>query len=533
VTSLVCADQSGRPGDRASGGPIAISGDGRFVCFSSNAITLVPNDTNGQNDIFVRDRRLGRTERVNVSSTGAQANGTSLALAISADGRYVAFESNAGNLVPGDGNGEWDIFVHDRQTRTTTVESLTMGGGPAGVSRHPAISGDGRFVAFYSESTYLVPNDTNGVGDVFLRDRQTGVTTRVSVDSSGVQGNDRSDLPLLNQDGSVVAFASRATNLVLLDGNGRQDAFLHYPLLGFTTRVSLDWQGLEAQGGDSYATGLSADGLAVVMVSSATRLVPDDGNGTNDVFLRHVTSGAFERISVNEGFGDSRGRSEQPSVSADGRYVAFTSNASNLVADDTNGFWDTFLVDRTLRTITRVSLDSGGGQIGALASNFPMTLALSGDGRVVAFQTDSPDVVRPDPNGTSDVFAREAFPVLSTVDRPRPGTTATLALAAPWDPGRGFAAAASLGFEPGLPLDVRRIPQQLDALFVVSQLATTVFEGFRGVLDGAGRAALRVHVPVDPALAGLRFYVAALVLDPAAPSGVRGLTNALPVTIVP
>ena len=197
-----------------------LAADGRFVAFGSDATNLVTGDTNAVSDAFVYDRVTGTTERVSVSSAGAEANGTSFAPAISADGRFVAFPSEATNLVPGDTNGVTDVFVRDRLTGTTERVSVSSAGAEAnGTSFAPAISADGRFVAFPSEATNLVPGDTNGATDVFVRDRLTATTDRVSVDSAGAQANDRSDFPAISADGSVVAFVSTATNLVPDDTN--------------------------------------------------------------------------------------------------------------------------------------------------------------------------------------------------------------------------------------------------------------------------------------------------------------------------
>src|SRR5205823_5466864 len=201
----------------------AISADGRFVAFPSEATNLVPGDTNGVTDVFVRDRRTGTTERVSVSSAGAEANGTSFTPAISADGRFVAFSSDATNLVGRDTNGAVDVFVNDRMTGMTERVSVDSTGAQANAASIeqfcPALSGDGRFVAFESDATNLVPGDTNGVADVFVHDRLTATTERVSVDSAGAQANDKSDFPAISADGSVVAFVSTASNLVPDDTN--------------------------------------------------------------------------------------------------------------------------------------------------------------------------------------------------------------------------------------------------------------------------------------------------------------------------
>ena len=206
----------------------SVSADGRFVAFQSLASNLITGDTNGEDDIFVHDRQTGETSRVSITSDGAEGNGDSFWPSISADGRFVAFRSPGSNLVPGDTNGAEDIFVHDRQTEKTTRISVAWDGTQAnGDSYYTCISADGRFVAFPSSASDLVTGDTNGCADAFVHDRQTGQTTRVSVASDGAQGNDHSDGPSISADGQCVGFTSYASNLVPDDTNGERDVFVH------------------------------------------------------------------------------------------------------------------------------------------------------------------------------------------------------------------------------------------------------------------------------------------------------------------
>jgi Tol biopolymer transport system component len=169
----------------------------------------------------------GTTARVSLGPNGVQGNSYSFSPALSADGRFVAFESEASNLVPGDTNGERDVFVHDRQAGTTERVSVRRDGVQVrGSSYRPALSADGRFVAFVSRVHTLVPGDTNNKADVFVRDRRTGTTERVSVGPNGVQGNGRSDFPTLSADGRFVAFESEASNLGPGDTNDAGDVFV-------------------------------------------------------------------------------------------------------------------------------------------------------------------------------------------------------------------------------------------------------------------------------------------------------------------
>ncbi|GAG36814.1 unnamed protein product, partial [marine sediment metagenome] len=214
TNELVSVDSAGNQADGFST-LSAISTDGRFVAFVSAASNLASGDTNGQSDVFVHDRQTGATERVSVDSAGSQADGGSETPAISADGRFVVFVSAASNLVPGDTNGQSEVFVHDRQTGATEQVNVDSAGNQAdGSSEAPAISGDGRFVAFVSAASNLVPGDTDGQTEIFVHDRRTGATERVSVDSAGNQGDDGSGAPAISADGRFVAFASTGTNLV-------------------------------------------------------------------------------------------------------------------------------------------------------------------------------------------------------------------------------------------------------------------------------------------------------------------------------
>jgi Tol biopolymer transport system component len=338
----------------SSGSPI--SADGRFIAFQSAATDLVPGDTNGLVDVFVHDRLTGQTTRVSVASDGTQATGGSVSPALSADGRFVAFFSDAPNLVPGDTNGLFDVFVHDRLTGETTRVSVASGGAQAtgGDSLNAVLSADGRFVAFASEATNLVPGDTNGATDVFVRDRLTGQTTRVSVASDGAQATGTSFFPAISGDGRFVAFDSDATNLVPFDTNGFSDVFVRDRLTGETTRVSVASGGAQATGGGSRRPALSGDGRFVVFDSGATDLVPGDTNGLMDIFVHDRLTGQTARVNVSAGGAQATGGdSSTPALAADGRFVAFPSLATNLVPDDTGGFADVFVAGPGLALVIR------------------------------------------------------------------------------------------------------------------------------------------------------------------------------------
>ena len=280
--------------------PPSISADGRFVAFAAWARNLAPGDTNGFGDVFVHDRGTGTTERLSADRTGTEANDTIHQPAISGDGHVVAFVSAATNLVPGDTNGQADVFVHDRPSGTTERVSVNSDGAEGdGSSERPTLSADGRYVAFSSSATNLVPGDTNGQSDVFVHDRQTRLTERVSVDSAGIQGNAASVVgpndhgAPLSADGRFVAFTSAATNLVPGDTNGQSDVFVHDRQTRLTERVSVDSAGTEGNG-DSRGASLSADGRFVAFASDANNLVPWDTNSVTDVFVRDRNSASSE-----------------------------------------------------------------------------------------------------------------------------------------------------------------------------------------------------------------------------------------------
>ena len=263
----------------------SISADGRFVAFESLDEYVVEGDTNNASDVFVYDRETGERKRVSVASDGTQGFNASFNARISGDGRYIAFDSWSTNLVPGDSNGTRDVFVHDQQTSQTTRVSVAGNGGEADrFSANPTLSDDGRYVAFWSRATNLVLGDTNGVNDIFLHDRQTGQTLRVSVASDGSQANDESLDPALSADGRWITFRSKARNLIPNDNNNARDVFLHDRDNGITTRLAMGPDGAEADLG-SFVPTIGADGRFISFSSLATNLLPEDSNRSEDLFF--------------------------------------------------------------------------------------------------------------------------------------------------------------------------------------------------------------------------------------------------------
>ncbi len=391
----------------------AISADGQLIAFSSEASNLVSGDTNDTWDVFVRDQASGQVERASLASNGAEGDGPSgywSNPAISGDGRYVAFASVADNLAPGDTNGVADVFVHDRLTGATERVSLASDGAQAnGWSDWPALSADGRYVAFTSLATNLVAGDTNNARDIFVRDRLTGTTTRVSVASDGSQGDANSGwFPALSADGRSVAFSSLADNLVSGDTNHTWDVFVHDTQTGQTRRASVSSNGVQGNARSGYwsSLSLSADGSLVAFQSDANNLTQPDDNQATDVFVHDWNGGLTQRVTWAYDGKETNGSCVWPSLSPDGRFVTFTCLASNLVEKDDNGAWDVFLRDRANHTTLRVSTPgeaANSDNHSGLWSNAPV----SNEGRVVAYASLASNLAVKDKNNTWDVFTTD------------------------------------------------------------------------------------------------------------------------------
>lgn len=334
--------------------------------------------------------------RVSVASDGTQGNDESGRSAISPDGRFVTFTSRANNLVPGDNNSVDDVFVHDRETGQTSRVSVASDGTEAnGRSAANAISANGDFVAFESDADNLVANDSNGVTDLFVHELATGETTRVSVASDGTQGNDESGDSAISADGRFVIFASPASNLISGDTNGFQDIFLHDRLTNETTRVSESVGGAQVTEPSHSAT-ISGDGRYMAFITAGPELVPGDTNNETDIFLKDRITGQIERVSDapdgSQHNGSPGGPSftvESGSVSNDGRLISFNSTATNLVPDDNNGWSDVFVHDRLTDQKTRISEDASG--VGG--NHFVNESKISGNGRFVVYSSEATNIV--------------------------------------------------------------------------------------------------------------------------------------------
>ncbi len=404
---LISASSTGEQANAASGWA-QMSADARYVVFLSGATNLVPGDTNAAVDVFVHNRVTGTTERVSISSGGQQLEGGDLVTSgISSDGRYVVFTCGASSLVPGDHNREWDVFVRDRVARTTERVSIGTGGEEGDcLSASMAISGEGRYVAFASCATNLVPGDSNGEMQILVRDRAALTTARVSVSGSGEQGDDLSCCPSISADGRYVAFVSPATNLVAGDSNDCWDIFVRDQTAGTTELISVNGSGQSGNADSRYAM-ISRDGRYVLFTSWASDLVSGDTNDWWDVFLRDRVEGTTERVSVSSSGEEGSRPDAEPDLSLlggtsdDGRYAVFHSDAVGIVPGDTNDRSEVFLRDRVAGTTELVSVSVSG------ESAFGYFPSISADGRCIAFESTAEDLVPSDSNDCSDIFVRD------------------------------------------------------------------------------------------------------------------------------
>ncbi len=445
--------------------PLSVSADGRFVAFDSRATNLVSNDAPAFGDVFVRDMQTGAIELISfVPATGAPASGESRSPVISADGRFVVFESDAPNLVPGDTNNFTDLFRYDRQTDTLVRVSVADDESQSDESSFaPSISDDGQRVAFNSSATNLVLNDTNLSNDIFVRDVGLGTTVRANLGAGASQGasgaagrpvisgsgryvafesfdalhpfdaqpgtdiyrrdlqnnttliisvtdsagdvseiagmgdlarrrpkggtppNAPSFAPTISQDGSRISFESQATNLQAgADTNAFADVFVRDLIASpdATLRLSLDSAGGEASGGDSTGAAISRDGMRLAFKSDATNLVAGDSNATADLFVKQF-AGPIVRVNVATGGAQSTAASAFPPALANGGVTVFSSSATDLVASDTNNCIDAFIHDPVGVVTRRVNETTTALPRGADGSSFAPSL--SADGRYVAF----------------------------------------------------------------------------------------------------------------------------------------------------
>lgn len=385
--------------------PSSVSFDGRYVVFSSVATNLVSGDANDASDVFLRDNDTKETVRISRGRNGAEANGASSRAVISADGRFVAFASAATNLVQGDGNGKTDIFVFDRRTETTERVSVASEGGEAnGTSDAPSISADGQRIAFQSYATNLFPDDANNARDVLLRDRAAGTTTLVSKNSDGEPGDGSSAFSAISADGRFVAFWTTSSNIGKHRHSfGGSNIVRHDSVERTTVCVTTLLGSCQDTLAFLPSSAINADGRYVVFQDFI------DGNtGTSEPLVvgnivRDMETGDQTIVSRPPSGDFATYDSYAPAISADGRFVAFASGASNLVKGDTNKKLDVFVTDRLTGAVTRASL---GGKSRQATANSAFT-AISGDARFVTFSSEAAELVDDDTNAILDVFMRD------------------------------------------------------------------------------------------------------------------------------
>lgn len=388
--------------------PPEISANGRYVAFASYATNFSPpgSDTNSTSDVFRRDLLTGDTTRVSVSTAGVGANAQTYSGGICGDGSRIVMNSLASNLVLGDANGRMDIFVRDLDTGETTIASQSTSGtyGDDSSSSH-GISDNGRYVVFESHANNLVTPLAWDDYHVYRRDLDTKTTVMSDVSSSGAQGYGGAGVePDVSADGRYVVFCSRAGNLVGEAVNGFTLVFVHDHVGGDTTLASVNDGGTQSNA-DCEKPAISADGRHVAFKSGATNLGGGGGAGGTgmDVYLRDLDTRETTLVSVSITGGPGNSWScwtWKPRVSSDGRYVVFTSLATNLVPSDTNGQEDVFMRDLVARETTLVSRSASGTQ-GNGASNGP---CLTPDATKVAFFSFANNLVDIDTNARADCF---------------------------------------------------------------------------------------------------------------------------------
>ena len=441
-TAIVSTMDSNGPTDRALG----VTPDGRYTLFTSRASNLVAADTNLGADLFLHDANAGTTERVNVGAAGAQADGSiGMIAGISDDSRYVVFDSTARTLVAASTFGFRQVYLRDRVAGTTTLLSR-LGGGNAAMadSANPQISADGRYVVFDSTAAFD-GKDTNGVRDVYRLDRQTGAFTLISVSSDGRIGNDRSYEAQISADGSSVAFYTWATNLVPGDTNNLWDLVLRKPAAGTTQRVSVASDGSQIQSAYPYLSltnALSGDGR-FVLINSYVPLEPADTNGFPDGYLYDSQDGSIRRVTLGAGNVQIAGFTTTNGLSRDAARIVFQAQAPDVIPGQLNGNLRVYLRELGTGTNTHVTFRTGDEVLG----DDSFGPVMSDDGTVVVASTYNESFVSGDTNGMTDLIRQDGrTSPAQRVSSPMAGATAA---AANHDSGayfQGYSASAGARF---------------------------------------------------------------------------------------
>ncbi len=423
-TTLVSVNFAGTGPGNGPSGESSVSSNGRFVVFSSSASNLVATDTNGHQDVFIRDLQTNTTTLVSVNTSGVAGNNDSFEPKVSDDGRYVVFRSLATDLVANDNSTVSQVFIRDLQTQTTRLVSATPNNGFGdGFSGEPVISASGRFVTFTSFSNDLVVGDSNAHNDIFMRDTVANTTTLISQSTAGVIGNNTSYDSSMSSDGRYVAFRSDATNLVgNTDTNGNTDVFLRDTQLHTTTLISVTPSGT-AGNKASISPSVSSTGRYVLFRSKASDLTPLDNNNADDVFIRDTQSNTTTLLSINQARTSSaNGTSVQPSISQDGHFAAFSSTATNLVGSDGNGATsDIFVRDLFAGPMTLLSTGVGGAAANG-PSNNPN---VSANGGFVVFDSTASNLTANDNTTVQNVYIATTPSVVGDTTPPTASVDAT------------------------------------------------------------------------------------------------------------
>jgi hypothetical protein len=400
----------------------AVTPNGRYVLFLSSATNLVKGDSNGNQELYRRDTVTGKTAKVTWSAGHGEASTAMISgyNGISANGRYVVFDSSADNLVKGDTNNVIDAFVRDMKTGVT--KRVSVKGGKGG-GEQPSISADGRRVAFASGSTEFVPKDTNKTNDIFVKDLKTNKFTRVSVTSKGGQSDDAvppsssgpttnfddrySAAPLISGDGTTVAFMSYARNLVPKDTNNASDVFEHSLRSGKTIRVSVRTDGSQAinslRGYGSTPVSISADGSVVVMTGDQADLAGVARNHQDDTYVRNLRTHVTSRVIARTDGEPTQRAAGEVFVSPDGRYLAFASTEPNVKRGYTGTVGDIFIRDLKTNKLKVVSVTGTSKVPNGASRHFVLTTKAT----AVVFLSDASNLVGGDTNGAGDIFKRK------------------------------------------------------------------------------------------------------------------------------
>jgi len=404
---LPCSTNSaGQYGNNFSGfnGPPSITADGRYVVFDSDATDLVPGDTNGVADVFRKDMFTQEIVRCSTNAAGGEVqNGPSFWPSVSADGRYVAFSSLANDIVGASTLNRLHIYRKDLLTGAIERCSIGLGGAEANEnSVETSITPDGRYIAFSSVATNLVPNDTLGLIDIFRFDIVTKATVRCSTSAAGGEANGGSDLPSISASGRYVTFTSLATNIIAGTTPGRQHIYRKDLNTQAIELCSNSEAGTEADNSSGWPS-ISADGRFVAFMNPATNLVPNDTNTVEDIFRKDLLTKQVVRCSTDSTNGQSNNVSIFPSINSSGRFVTFMSAATNLVPGDTNAFTDVFRKDLLTSQTVRCSITATGTEPNANQ----LFTAISADGKYVAFVSQATNLTPAPPPAAGNVYRKE------------------------------------------------------------------------------------------------------------------------------